>query len=146
MYSIEKKGFYKNKLIWKLERNKLDSSDELLFDSLDGATRQYLLQYTSPETPPVIVFFGGNELWTFISGLEVVSMHSGVIHRILLDDIKKKIRVPPKVKQGETSKMTFNYLTLGDDALKIWAPEGKVIFALMNILQMFPLRDVKSER
>ncbi len=143
LYSSEKKDFYKNKLLWKLDRNKLDFSNDLLFDEQEESIKNYLLQYTAIDTPPAIVFWSNKDLWTFISGEEVVSKHSGTLHRIYLDDIKKRIKVPPLVKQGEESKMTFNFILLGNDDVRVWAPEGKTIFALMNILQMFPLLDEK---
>ncbi|MBK5144772.1 hypothetical protein I2494_13800 [Budviciaceae bacterium BWR-B9] len=106
---------------------------------MHDSIKQHLLEYAGIETIPVIVFWNGKELWTFISGLEIVSMHSGLVHRIHLDDINKKIKVPSLVKQGKESKMTFNYLDLGDEGIRVWAPEGKEMFVLMNLLQMFPL-------
>lgn len=143
LYSSEKKDFYKNKLLWKLDRNKLDSSENLIFERQRESIKKYLLQYTAKDTPPVIVFWNNKELWTFINGLEVVSMHSGMVHRIYLDEIKKRIKVPPLVQQGDVSKMTFHFIDLGNEEVRVWAPEGKTIFALMNILQMFPLLDDK---
>lgn len=136
---MNKKSFYEEKLLWRLQRNKLSSSDKLVFTGLHDSIKQYLLEYAGIETIPVIVFWNGKELWTFISGLEIVSMHSGLVHRIHLDDINKKIKVPSLVKQGKESKMTFNYLDLGDEGIRVWAPEGKEMFVLMNLLQMFPL-------
>ncbi|GKX59195.1 hypothetical protein [Leminorella grimontii] len=144
MYSNEKEEFYKSKLRWKLQRSGLSFYESLLFDNFDDLIRSYLLEYTTFNASPVITFWSSKELWTFISGLEVVSMHHGEVHRIFLDDIKKKIKVPPLVKQGQESKMDFNCVALGDVGVKIWAPEGKEIFTLMNILQMFPLCNGKD--
>ncbi|EAZ4878612.1 hypothetical protein CBX33_21895 [Salmonella enterica] len=138
LYSNEKICFYKEKLLWKLRRSRLGSSEQMIFETFDDVVKQHLLKYT--HIPPVIVLWGGENLWTFISGQEVVSFYDGSIYRICLDDINKKIKAPSSVSSKDGSKFDFNYIFLGDSGVKIWAPEGNVIFAIMNILQMFPLK------
>ncbi|HBZ6151294.1 TPA: hypothetical protein ML330_002188 [Salmonella enterica] len=144
LYSNEKICFYKEKLLWKLRRNNIPSSENMIFETFDASVKQNLLKHTN--TPPVIVFWGGEDLWTFISGQEVVSSYDGRVCRICLDDINKKVKVPSSVNSKDGSKFHFNYVFLGDSEVKVWAPEGNIIFALMNILQMFPLKKMISVR
>ncbi|HFS3979028.1 TPA: hypothetical protein ACHY01_003264, partial [Escherichia coli] len=38
-------------------------------------------------------------------------------------------------------KRQLQFIILGDDKIRIWVPEGKLYFALMNVLQMFPMKN-----
>lgn len=145
--SITKKGksiesdricFYTDRIIWKLYSNKLSHPQLLLFDTYNANVKAFILTYT--RTPPVILLWQDEDLWTFVSGEEVVSHYSGEVARIYLDDINKIVHAVPLASKSKEMKFNLNYMLLGDERVKVWAPEGAVFFALMNILSMFPLR------
>lgn len=130
--------FYTDRIIWKLYSNKLSHPQLLLFDSYNANVKAFILTYTP--TPPVILLWRDEGLWTFVSGEEVVSHYSGGGARIYLDGINKTVRAAPVENKNKETKFNLNYMLLGDEGVKVWAPEGALFFALMNILKMFPLR------
>ncbi|EOL4060078.1 hypothetical protein ABZO52_RS11025, partial [Escherichia coli] len=60
---------------------------------------------------------------------------------IYLDDIKKKIQTELPENKTLDFKRQLQFIILGDDKIRIWVPEGKLYFALMNVLQMFPMKN-----
>ncbi|EEV6786226.1 hypothetical protein EJE82_001905, partial [Escherichia coli] len=62
-------------------------------------------------------------------------------HHIYLDDIKKKIQTELPENKTLDFKRQLQFIILGDDKIRIWVPEGKLYFALMNVLQMFPMKN-----
>ncbi|EES8729055.1 hypothetical protein FP039_002781, partial [Escherichia coli] len=58
-----------------------------------------------------------------------------------LDDIKKKIQTELPENKTLDFKRQLQFIILGDDKIRIWVPEGKLYFALMNVLQMFPMKN-----
>lgn len=131
-------SFYTDRIIWKLHSNKLSHPQLLLFDSYNANVKTFISNYT--RIPPVILLWQDENLWTFVSGEEVVSHYSGHVARIPLDDINKTVHAVPLASKIKETKFNLNYMLLGDESIKVWAPEGAVFFALMNILGMFPLR------
>jgi len=140
--NTRKISFYTEKLLWKLARSRLPGAETLTFEVCDEPVRNSLMKYTV--LPPVIVFWDNEKLWTFVNGQQLMSLHDGNIYHIDLDSINKKIKTSFSAKSKDGAKFHFNHLFLGKDEVMIWAPEGNVIFALMNILQMFPL-NVKND-
>lgn len=142
MDNTRKISFYTEKLLWKLARSRLPGAETLIFEAFDEPVRNSLMKYTV--LPPVIVFWDNEKLWTFVNGQQLMSLHDGNIYHIDLDSINKKIKTSFSAKSKDGAKFHFNHLFLGKDEVMIWAPEGNAIFALMNILQMFPL-NVKND-
>lgn len=95
---------------------------------------------------PVLVFWGNERRWTIVNGLEVVSVFDEHLHYIYLNDINKEIRPDFSHKKSLYFKCELKFILLGRDRIKIWVPEGRLYFALMNVLQMFPLKNPLSTR
>lgn len=70
-----------------------------------------------------------------------MSMFDEHCHHIYLDDIKKKIQTELPENKTLDFKRQLQFIILGDDKIRIWVPEGKLYFALMNVLQMFPMKN-----
>ncbi|MCV3238276.1 hypothetical protein OGZ07_24405, partial [Escherichia albertii] len=68
------------------------------------------------------------------------------LHYIYLNDINKEIRPDFSHKTSLYFKCELKFILLGRDRIKIWVPEGRLYFALMNVLQMFPLKNPLSTR
>lgn len=64
-----------------------------------------------------------------------------IVINIYLDDIKKKIQTELPENKTLDFKRQLQFIILGDDKIRIWVPEGKLYFALMNVLQMFPMKN-----
>lgn len=90
---------------------------------------------------PVLVYWESEQRWTSVNGLEVMSMFDEHCHHIYLDDIKKKIQTELPENKTLDFKRQLQFIILGDDKIRIWVPEGKLYFALMNVLQMFPMKN-----
>ncbi|HDV7004539.1 TPA: hypothetical protein ACSU1C_002570, partial [Escherichia coli] len=42
-------------------------------------------------------------------------------------------------------KRQLQFFILGDEKIRIWVPQGELYFALMNVLQMFPLKKMVDD-
>lgn len=54
---------------------------------------------------------------------------------------RKKIQTELPENKTLDFKRQLQFIILGDDKIRIWVPEGKLYFALMNVLQMFPMKN-----
>lgn len=138
MYSKRKVAFYQNIIKEKLQKGFPSLVEKMVYENKNAVVKNHLASYI--DTQPIIALWSGQDLWTIVSGEEVVSQHDGMLHRIYLDDIGRKINNPPCLSSADGSKFTFTQLFLGVKKISIWAPSGEIMFALMNILQRFPLR------
>lgn len=55
--------------------------------------------------------------------------------------ISRKIQTELPENKTLDFKRQLQFIILGDDKIRIWVPEGKLYFALMNVLQMFPMKN-----
>lgn len=58
--------------------------------------------------------------------------------------ISRKIQTELPENKTLDFKRQLQFIILGDDKIRIWVPEGKLYFALMNVLQMFPMKMVNN--
>ena len=70
-----------------------------------------------------------------------ISYHNNSIYQLKLDSIEKLIDIRKEGISDDDLKYDFNFLIIGHEKLPIWTPNSKILFALMNILRMFPLRE-----
>lgn len=67
-----------------------------------------------------------------------------VITSTLMISIKKyKAELPEDKTLG--FKRQLQFFILGDEKIRIWVPQGELYFALMNVLQMFPLKKMVDD-
>lgn len=55
--------------------------------------------------------------------------------------ILRKIQTELPENKTLDFKRQLQFIILEDDKIRIWVPEGKLYFALMNVLQMFPMKN-----
>lgn len=109
-----------------------------------GRTHSALLgRYTCRK--PVLVYWESEQRWTSVNGLEVMSMFDEYCHHIYLDDINKKIQAELPEDKTLGFKRQLQFFILGDEKIRIWVPQGELYFALMNVLQMFPLKKMVDD-
>ncbi len=129
---MTKKEWYKNRIIWKANKHKLLEKNCKLFDELCPQQKKVIKMSIAPnEEEVVLVFWGSEALWTVLTVSSVYSFYHNSLNYLSLDEIEKNVSVT-----GE--KNTVEFIELNNKA-KIWAPCGTELFALMNILMMFPL-------
>lgn len=57
----------------------------------------------------------------------------------------KKIQAELPEDKTLDFKRQLQFVILGDEKIRIWVPQGKLYFALMNVLQMFPLKKMVND-
>ncbi|BAT34985.1 hypothetical protein [Escherichia albertii] len=142
-YEDDRFLFYEEKLRWRMSRQ-ISNANTIFYENQKDSVQQILKKYT--KRIPVLVFWGNERRWTIVNGLEVVSVFDEHLHYIYLNEINKKIRPDFSHKKSLYFKCELKFILLGRNRIKIWVPEGRLYFALMNVLQMFPLKNPLSTR
>lgn len=110
------------------------------FHTIGEIRQDYLQDSAAFEGEPVLVFWSRDDMWAVVSTREIVSVVGQTCSVILLDDIQKVVKIEAaKNDVDQATKLESEFLLLGPKGIRIWAPRGKEIFGLMNMLRMFPL-------
>ncbi|HHZ3774949.1 TPA: hypothetical protein ACWCBB_003130 [Escherichia coli] len=125
-------SFYEEKIRWRMRRQ-ISNAEAIFYENQEEHIQRFLGRYTC--------YWESEQRWTSVNGLEVMSVFDEHCHHIYLDDIKKKIQTELPENKTLDFKRQLQFIILGDDKIRIWVPEGKLYFALMNVLQMFPMKN-----
>ncbi|WP_301100909.1 hypothetical protein [Propionivibrio sp.] len=137
---MDDENFYKDRILWKAAQNNLFAQACSKFDTVENDRQAYVLGKAALQGKPVLLFWSSDNLWTLLSSKEVVSQIDSSINAVLLDSINKNMKLQEvKSAERQATKLQSEILLIGDAEIKIWAPHGAEIFALMGILRMFPL-------
>lgn len=139
---MTKSEFYKDRILWRAQQHHLLQKKCLTYSQLTDSQLKKIIAF-SPKSVPVLVFWNSETLWTVLTTEEVLSFYDNTIHRIDLDAIEKKIKVNLD-QSSERPKFSTEFLILGANQIKIWVFAGNELFALYNILRMFPLNYSES--
>jgi hypothetical protein len=138
---MTKEEWYADRIMWRAGQHGLFEKRCCRFENLNEKQIEALVlaRYTGK---PLLVFFSSMDRWTLLTTNEIISFFDGELRTALLDGIFKDIKLvrPPEANSTAELKETAHRLHLTRTNQEIWAPEGEEIFALMNILQMFPLK------
>jgi hypothetical protein len=116
----------------------------MLFSEMAEDNRKLIIDSIKGDINPVLVFWEGSEKWTALGTRAISSCHHGTLNTVDLDEIKKKVVVQsPADSEKANIKTDANFLLLEETGKRVWAPQGAELFALMNILLMFPLKERK---
>ena len=139
---MTKDEWYRNRILWRLSRYNLSSSLWDSFRSENEAAADNIQKYLGQENEPLLVFWRDENLWTVLTTAKLFSVIDGETTTIFIDEIQKRIeRTTPSMRWQLMlpRKMDMEFMFVGPNNLRIWAPPGGGYFALMNILRMFPL-------
>jgi hypothetical protein len=137
-----KEDWYRDRIVWRANRSKLFEMRCVEFSSLPQVSAALILKEVSEPFDPVLVFFKNDCTWTILETSSIYSHYDGNLIRVPLDIICKKISLAG-VEHYTTPrelKTKANFLKIKATGDLIWAPEGEELFALWNILRMFPLK------
>ena len=140
---MDKNEFYRNRIIWKANQHNVFNEAQLYHDDIPNDCKRIVNEVLPSDSNinPVLLFWGGPLKWTLLGEQEICSFYSGKIHCYDLDCIDKKITLYHSGKTPETNKKRdAEFIRLEKCEGLVWAPSGKLLFALMSILKMFPLR------
>lgn len=136
---MNKSDWYKDRILWRANKNDLLSKRCALFSSLDDKTRSSIISVIGDDAEPVIIFWDCDNKWTSIGTNKVVSYINGNVSQCFLDEIDKALSIY-NPRSYENIKIEAEFIEVGPNKALIWAPAGPELFALMNILLMFPLK------
>ncbi|OCF94211.1 hypothetical protein [Gilliamella sp. wkB308] len=139
---MTKKEWYKDRLLWKANQFKSLSETRLNDEERDNFADKLHKEYVNSDDEIIFLFFENNKKrWTAITTDKVISYHNNSIYQLKLDSIEKLIDIRKEGISDDDLKYDSNFLFIGHEKLPIWTPNSKILFALMNILRMFPLRE-----
>ena len=138
----DKLSFYEEKIRWRMRRQ-ISNAEAIFYENQEEHIQRFLGRYTCRK--PVLVYWESEQRWTSVNGLEVMSMFDEYCHHIYLDDINKKIQAELPEDKTLGFKRQLQFFILGDEKIRIWVPQGELYFALMNVLQMFPLKKMVDD-
>ena len=135
-----KDDWYRDRILWKVAKHKLLDKKCCMFSNLSNDKALSITEVIPEYTNPVIVFWESRDKWTVLGTRAICSFYDGNLVFSELDEINKQISLfrPVGVKP-EVAKSESNFISLDKTGELVWVPAGAELFALMNILGMFPL-------
>jgi hypothetical protein len=141
---MNKDEWYRDRIIWKANQHKLFDKRCKKFSELKKAQASLISEVIPDNANPVLVFWDNRDRWTVLGTREVFSFYDGNLVSSGLDRINKQLSVfYPSVAEPEDIKAKSDFISLDKVGKLIWVPSGSELFALMNILHMFPLSEKK---
>lgn len=139
---MTKKEWYKDRLLWKANQFKSLSENRLKGEESDIFLDKLHKECMDSDDEILFLFSENNKKsWTVITTDKVISYHNNNIYHLKLDSIDKLIDIKKDGISDDDLKYDSNFLFIGHEKLPIWTPNSKTLFALMNILRMFPLKE-----
>ena len=137
-----KDELYRDRILWRAKQHKLFDKNCCQYSNLKNDQATFIANILPKNINPVIVFLENTEKWTVLGTRSICSYYDANLVCAGLDKIEKKISLSRPVGVGpEEARRQSNFLCLDKTGQLIWAPAGDELFALWNILRMFPLKD-----
>lgn len=137
---MNKKQWNKKRILWKA--NQFRSISQKLKSESNSSFKKLCENYIDHDDEVLLFFYNEDRKnWTAITTEKVISYHGNNIYQMKLDNIKKLIDIKKDGISDNDLKYFSNFLLIGDEKLPIWTPDSSTLFALMNILKIFPLRE-----
>ena len=138
--SLKKDDWYCDRILWRAKQHNLFNKRCRKFSDLSEDFAQVINEVITKNINPVLVFWENRNKWTVLGTREICSFYNDSLVCSKLGEIDKQVSVfrPPGIQQEEV-KTKSNFISLDKKGILIWAPAGAELFALINILQMFPL-------
>lgn len=137
---MNKDDWYKDRILWRANQHGLFDKSCVKYSELDNSCVAAIDEVVSGIEKPVLVFWDSEKKWTVLCALHIYSFFDGQLVSSGIDEIDKSVSVISTGGLSEDIKKSADILSLDKLNKSVWAPAGSELFALMNILQMFPLR------
>ncbi|WP_334320280.1 hypothetical protein [Gilliamella apicola] len=138
---MTKKEWYKDRILWKANQFKSVLETRLKGEERDNFLDKLHKEYMDSDDEILFLFSENNKTsWTAITTDKVISYHNNSVYQLKLDSIEKLIEIKKDGISDNNLKHDANFLLIGYEKLPIWTPNAKTLFALMNVLRMFPLK------
>lgn len=139
---MNKDEWYRDRILWRANQHKLFDKRCIEFSDLQSDQASLISEVIPKNANPVLVFWEGRDRWTVLGTKDIFSFYDGNIISSSLDEINKQLSVfKPSGVEPEDIKARSDFISLDAVGKLVWVPAGSELFALMNILQMFPLAE-----
>jgi hypothetical protein len=139
---MNKDEWYRDRILWKASQHKLFNKKCRKFSELQSDQASLVSEVIPENANPVLAFWDNPDRWTVLGTREIFSFYDGNLVSSSLDDINKQLSVfNTSSVNREDIKVKSNFISLDEVGKLVWVPAGSELFALMNILQMFPLAE-----
>jgi hypothetical protein len=139
---MNKDEWYRDRILWKASQHKLFDKECRKFSELQSDQASLISKVIPENANPVLAFWDNRDRWTVLGTREIFSFYDGNLVSSSLDDINKQLSVfSTSSVNREDIKAKSNFIRLDEVGKLVWVPAGSELFALMNILKMFPLSE-----
>ena len=139
--NIDRADWYRNRILWKANQNKLlvDGSHCFTDEALSDSQKKSVYEVV-PDLDIVLLFWRNSDQWTALGSEFICSKYEDKPVVVKLDDIDKQLTLErSQDMSGQDAKRLSEFIYLDKLGKRVWAPSGNAILSLMNILIMFPL-------
>lgn len=138
---MNKREWYRNRILWRAGQHQLLEKRCTEYTNLRADQRQVIESALPKDADPVLVFWSDVVKWTVLGTGSIYSLHDGQVAACDLDAINKQLRICRASDETSTeTKANASFVEIEGSGTVIWVPPGEELFALMNILMMFPLK------
>lgn len=137
---MNKDDWYTDRILWRANQHNLFDKSCIKYSELDNSRVAAIEKAIPGIEKPVLAFWDSEKKWTVLCALHICSFFEGQLVSSGLDEIDKSVSVVSTDGLSGDIKKSADVLCLDKLNKSIWAPAGSELFALMSILQMFPLR------
>ena len=139
--TMNKDEWYIDRILWRANQHSLFDKSCIKYSELDNSRVAAIEEVIPGIEKPVLVFWDSEKKWTVLCALYIYSFYGGQLISSSLDEINKSVSVVTTDGLSEDIKKSATVICLDKLNKFIWAPAGSELFALMGILQMFPLKN-----
>jgi hypothetical protein len=137
---MDKDDWYRDRILWRAKKNKLFDKKCCEFSDLSDDQVLLINEAITRDITPVLVFWESRDRWIVLGTRAVCSFYDANLVCAELDEIGGQISVcHPAGTEPQSAKSEANFISVEKTGKLIWAPAGAELFALWNILLMFPL-------
>lgn len=139
---MDKDEWYRDRILWKADQHRLFDKKCYKYSDLPDDHVLVIKEAISSDINPVIVFWESRKKWTVLGTKAICSFYDDNLIFSELDRINKQLSIlHPIDVEPSNVKLESTFIKLDAVGKLIWVPAGSELFALMNILKMFPLSE-----
>jgi len=133
-------NWYKNRILWKANKNELFSHNCIEFKDLDTEYKEFIINLIPKNKIPVIIFFNDINQWTLLCTDNLYTYNGEELVSISKDDMCQKFI--PTINQDESGivsskeKRDVQWLYATKSKKSIWFPSSTELWNFWSILQM----------
>jgi len=145
---MSKRKLYEDRILLRLSRHNARSAITAslwpTFENENEDAAKHIKDSIEDDGEPLLAYWHDKNCWTALTAEKLFSVIDGEMTVILLDEIHRQFDA--EWTASTKDKRDLEFLFVGPDKRRVWAPAGPKYFALWNVLLMFPLNVPKELR